>query len=251
MEETVRRPGHARYSSQTRYARTGNRSRNIVKRPVLRNFILCFIIVGVIRLVTNINTPQTQKFINYIKTVLQANITLNGVYSTIDDIVVGFKKINIPWSKKGNRSDEPGDGIEDVYTLGASTHGDKLAPPLKGKIVSDYGERIDPIGAISEFHSGIDIEPMESTEIRAIMDGDVIDVGNSKNYGKYISIKNSNGYIVTYAHCSAIYVFSSANIKQGDVIGDVNRQVEGVGTHLHLEIQKDGQFIDPKELLAF
>lgn len=261
MEEIARRPGHARNNRNTRRTRrSGIANRNRDKISVLNSIILCTAIFCILWAAKSINTPISKRFTDYVKGVLEADITLDGIYSTIDSIINTWTNSKIKGGKingdaispVGQHSENNGYSKDDNATLTLSAGSiDRGTPaPLKGRIISEYGERLDPIdNTKKEFHCGIDIEPIGETEVIAVMDGEVEDIGNSKNYGKYVSIRNENGYVCIYAHCSSVYVSKGASIKQGDVIADVKNIVLGIGSHLHFEIWKDGKHINPEEII--
>lgn len=82
------------------------------------------------------------------------------------------------------------------------------------------------------------------------MEGTVTQVSSQGDYGKHIRIVN--GEITTlYAHCSKIYVKEGDNIKQGQEIAEVGSTGNVTGPHLHFEIRRNGEFVDPDSVIDF
>lgn len=122
--------------------------------------------------------------------------------------------------------------------------------PVKGKITSYYGSRIDPITGIYSFHSGIDIKNKTGAKIKSVKDGKVIFVGWQKIYGNFVMIKHNDGYITLYAHLSSISVKINQTVGQGEYIGIIGNTGRTTGLHLHFEIRKNGKLINPLNYLS-
>ena len=123
-------------------------------------------------------------------------------------------------------------------------------PPLKGKISSKFGVRPDPIlkGRFT-FHHGVDIKVIDGTPVLSIGDGIVKKIANSKKSGNYISIKHGDVYESLYAHCSKIFVSCGSVVKRGEKIAISGHSGKVTGPHLHLGIKKNGNWVDPTEIL--
>ena len=112
-------------------------------------------------------------------------------------------------------------------------------------VSSYYGYRISPISGAVEFHTGVDIAVPQGTQIRAGFDGTVISAGYDGGYGNCVVIENKDGVQARYAHCDTLNVTAGQTIKEGDVIATVGSTGDSTGPHLHLEVIKDGQQINP------
>lgn len=121
--------------------------------------------------------------------------------------------------------------------------------PVNGVVTSPYGTRIHPFYNTESFHSGRDIAADEGTDIISALEGVVSVVGVGQNSGNYIKLKHENGYETLYCHCSAIYASEGQTVKKGEVIAAVGHTGLATGPHLHFEVHKNGQLIDPAELL--
>ena len=64
-------------------------------------------------------------------------------------------------------------------------------------------------------------------------------------YGKYIEIDHGFSYSTLYAHMNSIYVVKGQKVKRGQIIGSVGNTGKSSGPHLHYEVHKDGEAINP------
>jgi murein DD-endopeptidase MepM/ murein hydrolase activator NlpD len=119
--------------------------------------------------------------------------------------------------------------------------------PTIGNITSYYGNRR------RNFHTGIDISAKKGADITSISDGVVITSGNSidgyRKYGRIIVIDHGNGIQSLYAHNKKNYVKEGQCVKKGDKIGEIGSSGNATGSHVHLEIIKDGKTINPLKYL--
>jgi murein DD-endopeptidase MepM/ murein hydrolase activator NlpD len=112
-------------------------------------------------------------------------------------------------------------------------------------VTSFYGYRIHPISGMKDLHKGVDIGLPPGTPIQAGQDGTVTFAGYSGDYGNVVVIENDKGLVSKYAHCDTIAVTVGQSVKIGDVIGTVGSTGNSTGAHLHLEIIKDGVYLNP------
>jgi murein DD-endopeptidase MepM/ murein hydrolase activator NlpD len=112
--------------------------------------------------------------------------------------------------------------------------------PTSGVVYSGYGSRSG-----GEFHTGIDFSPPYGTNIYAAIGGRVIMSDYNGNYGKCVRIDSGNGLIEIYAHCSQLLVKEGQVVKQGELIAKTGSTGRSTGPHLHFEVRKNGQFVDP------
>ena len=120
------------------------------------------------------------------------------------------------------------------------------------RIGSGYGMRKDPIDSTMRMHKGIDISADMGTNVYASASGKVIQVISSdKGHGNCIVIEHGFGFSSRYAHLSAFRVSEGDEVKRGDLIGLVGSTGRSTGPHLHYEIEKDGEIIDPKKFIQF
>ncbi|CDE83049.1 metalloendopeptidase-like membrane protein [Clostridium sp. CAG:273] len=121
--------------------------------------------------------------------------------------------------------------------------------PVKGTVTSRYGAR-EPTDIISANHYGIDIGASTGTEIIASTDGKVEQVSEEGEYGKHVKIRNGEA-VTLYAHCSELLVKEGQQVKQGEKIALVGETGKATGPHLHFEIRRDKNIINPEYILKF
>lgn len=117
--------------------------------------------------------------------------------------------------------------------------------PTNGIISSFYGYRKSPFGWTREFHSGIDIAAPHGTPIRATANGVVTYASWYSSYGLYVSIDHGYGIETNYGHASKILVKVGQEVTKGDVIAYVGSTGRSTGPHLHYEVVRDGQTVNP------
>ncbi len=114
------------------------------------------------------------------------------------------------------------------------------------RTASGWGWRIHPIYKIRKFHYGMDFTAPTGTEIYATGDGKVETVENSlRGYGKRIVIDHGFGYKSLYAHLNGFNVRKGQKVKRGEVIGFVGSSGTSTAPHLHYEVFKNGQKVNP------
>jgi murein DD-endopeptidase MepM/ murein hydrolase activator NlpD len=116
------------------------------------------------------------------------------------------------------------------------------------KVSSGFGQRIHPVKGVLKHHNGIDIASTVRPVI-ATASGRIKRLGYNKGLGKYIIIDHENSYETTYAHLSKITVFENNYVNLGDEIGMVGSTGNTTGNHIHYEIRKNHQILNPTPYL--
>ena len=112
-------------------------------------------------------------------------------------------------------------------------------------VTSYYGYRIHPISGANQLHNGMDIGAPEGTKVMAGLTGTVTTSAYNDSYGNYVVIKDSKGYELRYAHLSSRSVSAGASVTKGDEIGLVGNTGNSTGSHLHIELLKNGERLNP------
>jgi murein DD-endopeptidase MepM/ murein hydrolase activator NlpD len=114
------------------------------------------------------------------------------------------------------------------------------------RIGSYFGYRTDPFYKVTKFHEGIDFTAPVGTEIYTTGDGVVKTIEYSRRgYGNMIIISHGFGYETAYAHLSKVNIKPGQKVKRGQVIGFVGNTGKSTAPHLHYEVRKNGNPIDP------
>lgn len=96
-------------------------------------------------------------------------------------------------------------------------------------------------------HTGLDLAAPAGTPVAAALDGVVVLAGERGGYGLTVELQHPNGYSTRYAHLARIApgLTSGDLVSRGETIGNVGMSGLATGHHLHFEIRRAGQPIDP------
>ena len=147
---------------------------------------------------------------------------------------------------------EPEDGeVEYFDRTGRSLRKFLLRTPVDGaRLSSTFGMRRHPILGYSRMHKGVDFAAPSGTPIYAAGSGRVVAAGRNGGYGNYIRVRHSGEYSTAYAHLSrfAKGIRPGQRVRQGQVIGYVGTTGRSTGPHLHYEVLRNDQQINPLEI---
>ncbi|MBI2875569.1 MAG: peptidoglycan DD-metalloendopeptidase family protein [Candidatus Tectomicrobia bacterium] len=129
---------------------------------------------------------------------------------------------------------------------GQGLHG--LQWPLEGRISSPFGPRQDPLTGQTRSHQGIDLVSATGSEIRAAAPGEVIFSGDKGGYGKTVILQHG-GYQTLYAHNLANLVRVGDKVQAGQPIALLGDSGRSTGPHLHFEVRREGEAVNPRLLL--
>ncbi|WP_299683806.1 M23 family metallopeptidase [uncultured Dokdonia sp.] len=114
------------------------------------------------------------------------------------------------------------------------------------RMASGFGYRTDPFTKARKKHWGMDFTAPRGTPVYASGDGKVSRAdATASGYGKHIRITHGYGYESLYAHLNAYNVKKGQKVKRGDLIGFVGSTGRSEAPHLHYEIFKEGERINP------
>lgn len=116
----------------------------------------------------------------------------------------------------------------------------KFGWPSIGRITSGFGSRFDG------FHRGLDIANYLGATVRASQRGKVVFAGFSGSYGNVVIIDHKGGYQTRYAHLLKPLVSVSQIVDKNEAIGLMGSTGNSTGSHVHFEILKNGELIDPE-----
>jgi len=98
-------------------------------------------------------------------------------------------------------------------------------------------------------HMGIDIAAKKYDEVRAPAGGKVVFCGISEDLGNTIIVNHPGGFITLYGHNDTIIVQSGDDVIKNQILSRVGETGKSQGPHLHFEIWKNNQVIDPREII--
>ena len=111
--------------------------------------------------------------------------------------------------------------------------------------LSGFGYRVHPVHGIKKMHYGIDFNCAKGTAIQATGKGKVVLAGKNAGFGNCVIIDHGYGYKSLYGHMSEILVKKGQEIDRGTLVGKVGSTGVSTGDHLHYEIHKNGERVNP------
>lgn len=148
----------------------------------------------------------------------------------------------------------PESGQGAYYTLdGKLLAGRPFAMPLDYRRVSSpFGMRTHPVFGEPRFHAGVDLTAPIGTPIYAAAAGTLELAASGRGYGKLVVLRHDDGYSTRYAHLASwtAGLRYGQRVEQGQVIGYVGRTGTTTGPHLHFEVRRYDQPLDPLRLTS-
>ncbi|MEO1619580.1 MAG: peptidoglycan DD-metalloendopeptidase family protein [Cyanobacteria bacterium J06632_3] len=133
--------------------------------------------------------------------------------------------------------------------LRAARASGKMLRPSYGPITSNFGSRYHPVLGYSRFHAGTDFGAAHGSPIQAAETGIVIFSGWYGGYGNAIILDHGDGVTTLYAHASRLNVAEGATVRKGQVIAAIGSTGLSTGPHLHFEVRRSGEPVDPMSYL--
>ncbi|MDR3341779.1 MAG: M23 family metallopeptidase [Treponema sp.] len=117
------------------------------------------------------------------------------------------------------------------------------------RLTSAFGPRVNPVTGVFRVHAGLDLAAPAGTEVFAVQDGVVTELGEDPIYGKYIILRHGENWVSLYGHLSKIETVLRSRVESGSVIGRVGSTGQSTGPHLHFELRQNGKAQDPGKYL--
>ncbi len=118
-----------------------------------------------------------------------------------------------------------------------------------GWISSGFGVRADPFNGHQAMHEGVDIASRMGSPVLAVADGVVTHSGEKAGYGLLVEITHESGLVTRYGHTSATLVKVGDRVKKGQEIALVGSSGRSTGPHLHFEVVRNGNPVNPMRYL--
>lgn len=177
--------------------------------------------------------------------VFERTVTESGVTVSTGDLLfaevrgVRFYRYQPAGSSEAQYFDENGRNVRSGM----------MSTPVDGaRISSNFGMRRHPIAGYRRMHQGIDFAVGYGTPVVAAADGVVVEARRWGGYGNWVRVRHANGLESGYAHLSrfASGLRAGQRVHQGQVIAYVGSTGASTGPHLHYEIWRNGQRINPR-----
>ena len=138
--------------------------------------------------------------------------------------------------------------------LAAVASQQKALPPLSlpldtlsfAQVGASVGQKVNPFYKVETAHTGVDLIAPQGDPVLAAADGMVTDVVTSrKGHGNMVEITHAGGYVTRYAHLADIKVSKGQRVTRGRRIASVGISGNTFAPHLHFELLRDGEYLDP------
>lgn len=138
-----------------------------------------------------------------------------------------------------------------IRRKGGYVNGQMVWPaPGYGTITSLFGNRYHPVLGYNRMHTGIDIGAPSNAGIIAANKGTVILAGWQDGYGNTVIIDHGGNIATLYGHASRILVSAGDEVEAGQVIAKVGSTGLSTGPHLHFEVRKNGDPVNPLDYVS-
>jgi murein DD-endopeptidase MepM/ murein hydrolase activator NlpD len=117
--------------------------------------------------------------------------------------------------------------------------------PTRGLFTSGFGRRRDPLTGRAAFHQGVDISAPAGKPVHATADGLVVRAGHQGELGNHVAVSHGFGLTTRYGHLSRVAVKPGQRVRRGEVVGYVGNTGRSTGYHLHYEVLRDGEAVNP------
>ncbi len=118
-----------------------------------------------------------------------------------------------------------------------------------GWVSSPFGTRMDPFSGQRSWHEGVDIAARLGGPVYAAGDGVVSFAAERPGYGLLVELTHESNLVTRYAHTSEILVKVGDRVRKGQLIARVGSSGRSTGPHLHFEVVRNGQPVNPAGFL--
>lgn len=121
-----------------------------------------------------------------------------------------------------------------------------LAWPLEPVIVTSlFGDRADPFSGEGQTHLGVDLKAEKGQVVGAAAAGVVVWAGPKGGHGLHVELSHASGAVTGYSHLSLLLVQAGMRVPVRGPLGLAGSTGRSTGPHLHFELWKDGEPVDP------
>jgi len=125
-----------------------------------------------------------------------------------------------------------------------------LWPVEPVEVTSPFGWRVDPLTHEPRRHQGVDLAAEPAQPVRAADDGVVVRAQYGTGHGNFVEVDHGGGVMTRYSHLSTLRVAPGASMRRGDVVGLAGSTGRATGAHLHFEVWRNGDAVNPLEALG-
>ena len=141
----------------------------------------------------------------------------------------------VPTGLDGRGAREPGGSVPTVWPLVEA-----------GFITRAFGDSVPG----EEPHVGLDIAVPVGSYVRSTGSGRVLEAAEDSEYGRFVRVEHDEDLTALYAHNSWTFVVAGDSVEAGEVIALSGNSGRSSAPHLHLEIKRRGEVVDPLPFVA-
>ena len=124
-----------------------------------------------------------------------------------------------------------------------------IRPARTPWVTSSFGKRRDPIFGYWVMHKGLDMGGHIGMRVSAPADGVVIWTGRRGGYGVTVVLDHGYGLQTHFAHLSRFLVRPGDHVRRGEPIAEIGSTGKSTGPHLHYEVRRGGEPMDPRRFI--
>ena len=155
-------------------------------------------------------------------------------------------------TKEVDEPDTTANNVNDNVSSAETKKEVSFIKPTEGEIICEFAkDNLIYSETLKEWitHTAIDIKADKTSVIKSAADGIVRSIVNDPRYGLTVIIEHDDGYKTVYSNLlTAEFVVEGEEVKQGQTIGTVGNTAafeSEMECHLHFELLKDGEYVDP------
>jgi murein DD-endopeptidase MepM/ murein hydrolase activator NlpD len=224
-----------------------NQRKNLTEQ----NNVLLQKIISALRMLQNVRSQISQLEIKQKNVVSmsgsqqQENViavdTIDCSHLSAHELISHIQKIERQFGPFGRIDEDSGNVFDTIPVLSP------LVEPFH--ISRRYGTAYDPFSGTERSHYGTDFIAEAGTPVRATASGIVQRIEKHTLWGNKVTIKHCGSYTTIYAHLGSVNVASGKHVERGEIIGEMGLSGLTSGPHVHYEIWRNDQQVDPEKYL--
>ena len=190
--------------------------------------------------------------------------TTNEIESVSSIFSKSIEEVNEKNEEILTEENDENDDNEEIQSIQAEANEVKVEPkkelifafPVDGEVVKNFAmENLQYSTTLEEWttHQGIDIKADRTTVVKAAEEGTITAIKNDPRFGLTVIIEHQDGFKTVYSNLlTTEFVTEDEKVEKGQSIGTVgNSAVFEIADepHLHFEMLKNGEYIDPTNYL--
>jgi len=207
--------------------------------------VVCAFIIFLITVTGKLSPSTFEMLKKEYDEIMSADMSAQEVVQSAASVIQGAVSVNAKAAEPEEKTE-----TETVAVMASIGNIKDITVPVHGEITSPYGYRTNPISGVYGLHTGVDISADSGTPIVAAYNGVVKSTGTGEKSGNYVLMLHSDGSETLYCHCSEVLADEGSVINAGEIIALVGSTGWSTGPHLHFEIHRDGNTIDPMTVLT-